>query len=93
MKTKKLVVSFLLISGIAVGAVAYAGASKNDEITVEIKDSKKFVKTSYGCKKCSCSGYWGYYHSNGTYEGACQHTDQWGHRCGHSPEQHGLRSW
>jgi len=93
MKAKKLVACFLLISGIAAGVVAYASASQNDEITVEMNASKKFVKTKYGCKKCSCSGYWGYYHTNGTYEGACRHTDQWGHRCGHSPEQHGLKSW
>lgn len=54
---------------------------------------KSFVKTNAKCKKCSCSGYWGYYHSNGTYEGNCSNTDQWGHSCGHGPEAHGLRKW
>ena len=24
---------------------------------------RKFVKTSYGCNECSCSGYWGYKHT------------------------------
>lgn len=56
-------------------------------------DSKTFVKTKYSCGKCSCSGYWGYKHSNGTYEGYCSNTDKWGHKCGHSPEAHGLSSW
>ena len=53
----------------------------------------KFVKTGYRCKKCSCSGYWGYKHLNGTYEGNCMNTDKYGHRCGHSPQHHGLRKW
>lgn len=56
-------------------------------------DSKTFVKTSNACDDCSCKGYWGYRHSNGTYEGKCSNTDRWGHKCGHSPEHHGLRSW
>lgn len=54
---------------------------------------RQYVKTNFGCDKCSCSGYWGYKHANGSYEGACSNTDQWGHKCGHSPEHHGLRSW
>lgn len=54
---------------------------------------RKFVKTSYGCNECSCSGYWGYKHTNGTYEGSCSNTDMWGHKCGHGPEKHGLRKW
>ncbi len=56
-----------------------------------------FVKTKNKCKICKsgngCSGYWGIYHSNGTYEGTCQNSDGWGHRCGHGPEKHGLRRW
>ena len=54
-----------------------------------------FVKTNYKCKhnSCDCSGYWGYKHSNGTYEGKCQNSDGWGHTCNHSPEDHGLKSW
>lgn len=57
--------------------------------------SKKFVKTKNKCTKsnCSCSGYWGYKHQNGTYEGACSNTDGHGHTCGHGPEKHGLRKW
>lgn len=54
-----------------------------------------FVKTNYKCKhnSCDCSGYWGYKHGNGTYEGKCQNSDGWGHTCNHSPEDHGLKSW
>lgn len=57
--------------------------------------TKRFVKTSSRCTKsnCSCSGYWGYKHDNGTYEGACSNTDGHGHTCGHGPEKHGLRKW
>lgn len=56
---------------------------------------KTFVKTHNRCEKsnCSCSGYWGYKHPNSTYEGNCQNTDGYGHRCGHSPQTHGLRSY
>ena len=61
------------------------------------QSNKTFVRTSYGCKICKngkgCSGYWGYYHSNGTYEGRCTNSDGWGHPCGHGPEAHGLKSW
>ena len=56
-------------------------------------NSRTFVKTSYRCEDCSCDGYYGYKHQNGTYEGKCSNTDKWGHTCGHSPEDHGLRSW
>lgn len=57
--------------------------------------TKKFVKTKNRCTKsnCSCSGYWGYKHDNGTYEGACSNTDGHGHTCGHGPEKHGLKKW
>ena len=59
--------------------------------------SSWFVKTKYGCSICTsgnngCKGYWGIYHTDGTYEGNCQNSDGWGHKCGHSPEKHGLRS-
>ncbi len=57
------------------------------------QSSKRFVKTEYECEECSCDGYWGYYHSNGTYEGKCSNTDRWGRKCNHTPEDHGLRSW
>lgn len=52
-----------------------------------------FVKTSHSCDKCSCDGYHGIKHANGAYEGNCQNTDNWGHKCNHSPEHHGLRAW
>lgn len=54
---------------------------------------KKFVKTRNSCSKCDCSGYWGYEHTNGTYEGNCSNYDGHGHTCGHGPEKHGLRKW
>ena len=53
----------------------------------------KFVKTNAKCDECSCSGYWGIKHDSGAYEGDCQNTDQWGHRCGHSPSHHGLKQY
>lgn len=54
-----------------------------------------FVKTNARCghSNCSCSGYWGFKHTNGTYEGSCSNSDGWGHTCGHSPSSHGLRNW
>ena len=54
---------------------------------------RTFVKTKNKCSRCSCSGYWGYKHGNGTYEGNCSNTDSWGYTCGHGPEKHGLRKW
>lgn len=95
MKKKKLIIGLFCAAGIVFGTVAAVCVSADAKaaVRVEQKDSKKFVKTNYRCNKCSCSGYHGYLHQNGTYEGSCQNTDQWGHRCGHSPEHHGLRSW
>ena len=57
--------------------------------------TKWFKKTNNRCRasSCSCSGYWGIYHENGSYEGACSNTDGYGHRCGHGPEKHGLKRW
>ena len=56
-----------------------------------------FKKTTNKCSICKsgngCSGYWGIYHSNGTYEGNCSNSDGYGHRCGHGPEKHGLKRW
>lgn len=54
---------------------------------------KTFIKTKYKCSKCDCSGYWGYKHHNGTYEGNCSNSDGHGHTCNHGPEKHGLRKW
>ncbi len=59
--------------------------------------TKWFKKTKNKCTICKtgngCSGYWGIYHSNGTYEGSCQNSDGWGHKCGHGPEKHGLKKF
>lgn len=56
---------------------------------------KSFVKTNAKCRRghCQCSGYWGIKHYNGTYEGSCRNSDGFGHTCGHSPQDHGLRTW
>lgn len=82
----------IAIAGIMAVGVAFmssnAVASSNKSV-----DNKTFVKTKNRCQKCSCSGYWGYKHLNGTYEGSCSNSDGHGHTCGHSPEKHGLRSW
>ena len=93
MKTKKLIIGLFLIAGITSDAIALTNANAKETTDIEQQDRKTFVKTRARCNKCQCSGYWGYYHTNGTYEGSCQNTDGWGHRCGHSPEHHGLRSW
>ena len=57
--------------------------------------TRKLVQTDAECDhgSCNCSGYKGYKHDNGTYEGLCQHSDGYGHTCGHTPEYHGLKSW
>ena len=53
-----------------------------------------FKKTTNKCKKCNkCTGYWGTFHTNNTYEGPCANTDALGIPCGHSPKQHGLKEW
>ena len=38
----------------------------------------------------NCDGYKGFRTPSGIYKGECQNTDGWGHRCGASPEKHGL---
>lgn len=58
-----------------------------------ISPSRTFVRTNARCGRCGCSGYHGYKHLNGTFEGACSNSDGHGHTCRHSPEHHGLRSW
>ncbi len=54
---------------------------------------RKFEKTHNKCSTCSCTGYWGYKHQNGAYEGKCSNKDSHGHTCGHGPEKHGLKKW
>lgn len=92
MKLKKLITAGIAI--IAILGIAFTMQSFTaPESVASASSTKTFVKTKYKCSKCSCSGYWGYKHQNGTYEGACSNTDAYGHRCGHSPEKHGLRKW
>lgn len=51
----------------------------------------EFRRTSYGCDECGCTGYWGKYHYlSHKYEGPCQNSDGYGHRCNHTPKEHGL---
>lgn len=70
------------------------GCKSAKENTVEYGTARaSFKKTSYRCDKCSCKGYWGYKHNNGTYEGNCSNRDAGGHTCRHSPQHHGLRKW
>ena len=76
-------------------AMLIIAAFSTQSITASSSSNKKFVKTSYKCQKsnCDCSGYWGYKHLNGTYEGNCSNSDGHGHTCGHGPEKHGLKKW
>lgn len=97
MKNKSLVyVVSVLVLFLVLGLSLPASVSKTkgDPIASDAP-TKQFVKTRNGCTKsnCRCSGYWGYKHNNGTYEGACSNTDGHGHTCGHGPEKHGLKKW
>lgn len=96
MKLKKF--TTIVIAIVAVIAIAFtvqSFAAPEPSATASATKTKKFVKTKNKCTKsnCSCSGYWGYKHDNGTYEGACSNTDGHGHTCGHGPEKHGLKKW
>ena len=82
-------VLFFAILGVSITCMA--NLSKN--VSMSDASGKTFVKTKNKCSKCSCSGYWGYKHQNGTYEGNCSNTDKYGHKCEHGPEKHGLRKW
>jgi len=91
----KMLAALIAVLGIAFMVQLFA-MPVSTSVSTEVVSSapmKKFVKTRYRCSKCSCSGYWGYQHQNGTYEGACSNTDGHGHTCGHGPEKHGLRRW
>lgn len=91
----------VMIPGIATMAIIgfapslQSFATQKSAVVSSAANTKKFVKTKNKCTKsnCSCSGYWGYKHHNGTYEGACSNTDGHGHTCGHGPEKHGLKKW
>ena len=94
MKLKKIItvcIAIVVIAGVAFSVQSYA--TPNPASTTSSVKTKKFVKTKNKCTKCSCSGYWGYKHQNGTYEGACSNRDCHGYTCGHSPEKHGLKRW
>ncbi len=94
MKVKKIIGSVAAVA--ALTAVAFVAQSFSaPEAPSSSKPTTRFVKTSNRCShsNCSCSGYWGLKHDNGTYEGACSNTDGHGHTCGHGPEKHGLRRW
>lgn len=100
MKHKKLVkvlVAVVAIIGLSMTVLSFAAPNQSETPSLSATSSsaktKKFVKTKNKCSTCSCSGYWGYKHDNGTYEGACSNTDKWGHKCGHGPEKHGLKKW
>ena len=54
---------------------------------------KKVKVTTASCKHrgCQCRAYIGYLTPSGLYKDACENNDGWGHRCGHSPKEHGLK--
>ena len=92
MKKKSSIATLITLVVIMCGALILQSFSS--PTSTEDRD-RTFVKTSYRCKKsnCSCSGYWGYKHGNGTFEGSCSNSDGHRHTCGHGPESHGLRKW
>ena len=88
---KIIISSFLLVLGCLIMVIANPLAGKPENATQT--KTTKFVKTSYKCKSCKCSGYHGIKHDAGTYEGKCSNSDGYGHTCGHGPEKHGLRKF
>lgn len=63
-------------------------------MSTAIAAGDKAVKVTHvKCKHsgCHCDTYVGYQLPNGRYKGACKHGDGWGHTCGHSPKEHGLK--
>lgn len=94
MKFKKLInfcVAAATVMAIALTVQSYTASEAS--VTTTEASPKKFVKTKNRCTKCSCTGYWGYKHNNGTYEGSCTNRDKHGHTCGHGPDKHGLKKW
>lgn len=94
--SKKLLFVTVAIS-LAIVALSFTAPSQSEVQALSSSSAttniKKFVKTKNKCSTCSCSGYWGYKHDNGTYEGSCSNTDKWGYKCSHGPEKHGLKKW
>lgn len=94
MKAKKIFIGLITVSvAVLIAIVAQSFVSAEPSSSSANDKYRTFVKTKNKCRNCSCSGYWGYKHGNGTYEGNCQNTDGHGHTCGHGPEKHGLRKW
>lgn len=83
----------IALSVVIIGLLTTSMTKQSSEVSSSMKDYKTFVKTSNRCSKCGCSGYWGYKHHNGCYEGSCSNSDGHGHTCGHGPEKHGLKKW
>lgn len=57
-------------------------------------DDMRLVKVpNASCKHsgCRCKSYIGFQTPTGRYHGPCQNGDGWGHKCGHSPKEHGLK--
>lgn len=90
---KKKMLLFAICMAVCSVVLAFNVMNKFDASVAQDNNYKTFKKTKNKCTKCSCSGYWGYQHGNGTYEGNCSNTDSWGHTCKHGPEKHGLRKW
>lgn len=95
MKQKILIALAVVFLSVSVGFAMHSAQTKPMTTEVSNPRSRTFVKTGYRCGNgnCSCSGYWGYKHYNGTFEGNCSNSDGHGHTCGHGPEKHGLRRW
>ena len=87
---------YRVMNEVVADAEAMSRGGSSAEISTMSSDKyRTFVKTNAKCGRgnCRCSGYWGIKHNNGTYEGACRNSDGYGHTCGHSPQDHGLRKW
>lgn len=92
-KKSRVCAGVAFVATICLAVTIQSFAATESLSTTVTSNTKKFVKTKNRCSKCSCSGYWGYKHLNGTYEGACSNSDGHGHTCGHGPEKHGLKKW
>lgn len=88
---KKIIIATILVLGLFAYYIANRFWGSMNETTFSQSPIKSFKKTKNKCDNCSCSGYWGIKYNNGTYEGNCTNTDNFGHRCGHDPKHHGLR--
>lgn len=90
---KKKLILFAIFMALCVVVLSVNGMSKSEVIPAGDSPYKSFTKTKNKCTKCSCKGYWGIKHYNGTYEGRCSNSDSHGHSCGHDPQHHGLRKY